>query len=101
MRLSTLALLVAAALVAGCSEFGALDLQGPAAGAGSPQPRTYVISRQLASPPESSASGGESSSRCSGHFVEHQLPHVTGTAFERVHLFHKQRRRPRRRRPRQ
>ena len=29
MRLSTLALLVAAALVAGCSEFGALDLQGP------------------------------------------------------------------------
>ena len=87
MRLSTLALLVAAALVAGCSEFGALDLQGPAAGAGSPQPRTYVISRQLASPPESSASGGESSSHCSGQFVEHQLPHVTGTAFERVTYF--------------
>lgn len=27
------------------------------------------------------------SSPCSGHFVEHQLPHITGTAFERVTYF--------------
>ncbi len=87
MRLSALALLVAAALFAGCSEFGVLDLQGLSADKGSPQARIDVIARQLASPPESSASGGESSSRCSGQFVEHQLPHVTGTAFERVTYF--------------
>ena len=87
MRLSALALLIAAALFAGCSEVGVLDPQGLAADKGSPQARTDVIARQLASPPESSASGGESSSDCSGQFVEHQLPHVTGTAFERVTYF--------------
>ncbi len=52
-----------------------LLVQGLAACVVSPVP-VQVTSQPLTTPP-----------RCSGHFVEHPLPHITGTAFERVTYF--------------
>ncbi len=87
MRIAILALLIAAALLAGCSEFKASDLQKLHESLGPNAPNISLSINRLASQPGSSAAGGQTSARCSGHFVEHTVPHITGTAFERVTYF--------------
>lgn len=87
MRLTLLALLAAAAFVAGCADVGATASQSLFAESGSPTERIDVSISPL--PSRSAASPGKegAASRCSGQFVEHELPHVTGSAFERVTYF--------------
>ncbi|MDE0429966.1 MAG: CRTAC1 family protein [Caldilineaceae bacterium] len=87
MRSYLTALLVAAAMLAGCAEFGPAELQELHESLGLGAPNISLSIHRLASRPASSAGGGPNRARCSGHFVEHKLPHVTGTAFERVTYF--------------
>ena len=87
MRSYLTALLVAAAMLAGCAEFGPAELQELHESLGLGEPNISLSIHSFASRPASSAGGGPNSPRCSGHFVEHTLPHVTGTVFERVTYF--------------
>ncbi len=87
MRIAIPALIVAAALLAGCSGFSASDLQELRATLAPDPPNITVSIHRSLSQPNSSAADGQTSARCSGHFAEHTLPHITGTAFERVTYF--------------
>lgn len=87
MRSYLTALLVAAAMLAGCAEFGPSELQELHERLGLSAPNISLSIHGLASQPAAEEAGGRASARCSGHFVEHTLPHVTGTAFERVTYF--------------
>lgn len=87
MRSYLTALLVAAAMLAGCAEFGPSELQELHERLGLSAPNISLSIHSLASQPAAEEAGGRASARCTGHFVEHTLPHVTGTAFERVTYF--------------
>ena len=84
MRTLFLALLLGALLLSSCSAGLASDPLTPSLR----QPaRVQVITVPLISRSEGGAQTGTQLRPCTGSFVEHELPHVTGTAFERVTYF--------------
>lgn len=87
MRMPTFALLVSALLLCGCSAGFVYDaLPGSTSySALSDAPGITVHSSDLQAASETQS--GAQSRPCTGGFVEHELPHVTGAAFERVTYF--------------
>ncbi len=87
MRTFLPALFVAAALICGCSAnlaSGRLPVSPYSTG---PPDLLQVDTRALEPDYAQGQQQGGSSPPCAGNFHEHQLPHVTGTTFERVAYF--------------
>ena len=83
MRTSFPSLLVAALLLSACSTAFVYDLLP---GSVSYAPLSDALSTTVHTSPLH-APAATQSRPCTGSFVEHQLPHVTGTAFDRVTYF--------------
>ncbi len=87
MRIATLALAFVALLLSACSAAFVSD-HLPGSVSYAPLSETHSITVQTSSPRAASATqNGAQPPSCTGSFVEHLLPHVTGTAFERVTYF--------------
>ena len=87
MRIATLALAFVALLLSACSAAFVSD-HLPSSVSYAPLSETHSITVQTSSPRAASATqNGAQPPSCTGSFVEHLLPHVTGTAFERVTYF--------------
>ena len=87
MRTIFPALLVAALLLCACSAgLGFDNLQGSTSYSALSDSLSFTVN-PLNHRTASAAPTGAQSRPCTGSFVEHELPHVTGTAFERVTYF--------------
>ncbi|MDE0143620.1 MAG: CRTAC1 family protein [Caldilineaceae bacterium] len=87
MRTFLPAILVSALLLCACSAgFGFDKLQGSTSYSALSDSLSITVN-PLNLRTASTAQSGAQSRPCTGGFVEHKLPHVTGTAFERVTYF--------------
>ncbi len=80
-------LLVAALLLSGCSAGLTYESLSHSPSSLQPSVRLQINPLPLTPRSEGAAQTGAQSRPCTGSFVEHQLPHITGTAFERVTYF--------------
>ena len=87
MRTLLPAFLVGVFLLSGCSAGLASDLLSPSAPSIQQTASLQVNALPLISGSKGAVQTGTRTRPCAGSFVEHELPHVTGTAFERVTYF--------------
>ena len=80
-------LLIAALLLSGCSAGLTYESLSHAPSSLQPSVRLQINPLPLTPRSEGAAQTGAQSRPCTGSFVEHELPHITGTAFERVAYF--------------
>lgn len=85
MRTFLPAILVSALLLSACSA-GSDYLSGSISYSALPETRSITV-RALNLHAASGTQDSAQTRTCAGSFVEHKLPHVTGTAFERVTYF--------------
>ena len=87
MRIPILALLVSALLLCACSPGSVYDDLSGSIAYSALSDAPGITTHSLKLPAASATQSGAQSRPCTGSFVEHELPHVTGAAFERVTYF--------------